>query len=170
MPSVLIAGCGYLGRAIASRLHNAGWTVEGWTRSIESAKEIPHAEYPIRAVNIATGTELSTYNWEFDVIIHSASTRGGDADLYREVYFDGARNLLNHFGHSIVVFVGSTSVYAQTSGEWVTEESAAEPRHSRGKILRQAEQLVLERGGIIARLAGIYGPGRSYLLQRFLTG
>jgi len=36
--------------------------------------------------------------------------------------------------------------------------------------LREAEQIVLERGGIVARLGGIYGPGRSYLLQRFLAG
>jgi nucleoside-diphosphate-sugar epimerase len=30
--------------------------------------------------------------------------------------------------------------------------------------------VVLNRGGIVARLAGIYGPGRSALLNRFLAG
>jgi nucleoside-diphosphate-sugar epimerase len=38
------------------------------------------------------------------------------------------------------------------------------------KILRQTEDFVLTRGGIIVRLAGIYGPGRSALLRKFLGG
>jgi nucleoside-diphosphate-sugar epimerase len=32
------------------------------------------------------------------------------------------------------------------------------------------EKLILEKGGIVARLAGIYGPGRSALLSKFLNG
>src|SRR4029077_18848378 len=57
---------------------------------------------------------------------------------------------------------------AQSNGEWVTEESPAEPNQETGKILREAEQLVLTRDGDVARLGGIYGPGRSFLLKRFL--
>jgi nucleoside-diphosphate-sugar epimerase len=34
-------------------------------------------------------------------------------------------------------------------------------------FLRRTENLVLERGGITLRLAGIYGPGRSFLLRVF---
>jgi nucleoside-diphosphate-sugar epimerase len=32
------------------------------------------------------------------------------------------------------------------------------------------EKLILEKGGIVARLAGIYGPQRSALLSKFLNG
>jgi nucleoside-diphosphate-sugar epimerase len=32
------------------------------------------------------------------------------------------------------------------------------------------EQLILEKGGTVARLAGIYGPRRSALLSKFLNG
>src|SRR5262249_51812838 len=97
-------------------------------------------------------------------------TRGGGADAYRHVYLDGARNLLQRFGGSRILFVSSTSVYAQEAGESVTETSPAEPRHETGKILREAERLVLGSGGIVSRLAGIYGPGRSSLLRKFLSG
>ena len=38
------------------------------------------------------------------------------------------------------------------------------------QILLEAEQLVLEHNGIVARLGGIYGPGRSALLDKFLKG
>jgi nucleoside-diphosphate-sugar epimerase len=61
-------------------------------------------------------------------------------------------------------------VYAQETGDWVTEESLAQPKHETGKILREAETLVLDRSGTVARLAGLYGPGRSALLQRMLRG
>jgi nucleoside-diphosphate-sugar epimerase len=103
-------------------------------------------------------------------VIHCASTRGGDVDSYRRVYFDGARNLLERFGSSRILFTSSTSVYAQTNGERVTEEGLAEPVHETGKILREAEDLVLGNCGIIIRLGGIYGPGRSALLKKFLSG
>jgi SAM-dependent methyltransferase len=34
----------------------------------------------------------------------------------------------------------------------------------------EAEQIALDSGGSIARLSGIYGPGRSVLLKKFLSG
>jgi nucleoside-diphosphate-sugar epimerase len=68
------------------------------------------------------------------------------------------------------LFVSSRRLYAQTGGEWVTEESAAEPKHETGKILREAEQLTIDHDGLVLRLAGIYGPRRSHLLRKFLAG
>jgi nucleoside-diphosphate-sugar epimerase len=52
----------------------------------------------------------------------------------------------------------------------VTEQSAAEPQRETGRVLRETEEFVLGHGGIVARLAGIYGPGRSALLRKFLSG
>jgi nucleoside-diphosphate-sugar epimerase len=52
----------------------------------------------------------------------------------------------------------------------VGESSPAEPRHAKGRILRETENLVLTAGGIVARLGGIHGPRRSFFLSRFLEG
>ena len=52
----------------------------------------------------------------------------------------------------------------------MTEDSPAEPARETGKILRTAEDLVLANRGIVVRLGGIYGPGRSALLKKFLSG
>lgn len=52
----------------------------------------------------------------------------------------------------------------------MTEESPAIPDRETGLILREAEDLTLQNGGCVARLAGIYGPSRSVLLRRFFTG
>ena len=166
MPRLLIAGCGYLGQAAADLLLRDNWEVEGWTKSASKIEK----RYPIIPVDISDAKQVSAQKENFDVVIHCASTRGGDVDLYRHVYLDGIRNLLERFRGSRMIFTSSTSVYAQINGEWVTEESAAEPKTETGKILRESEVLVLSKKGIVMRLGGIYGPGRSALLKKFLSG
>jgi nucleoside-diphosphate-sugar epimerase len=168
MPRVLIAGCGYLGQTVAELFVADGWEVEGWTISAESAQKLSAKAYPVYSVDLSQPDQVRVQKGDFDAVIHCASTRGGDVDFYQCVYFDGARNLLERFGGSRVLFTSSTSVYAQTNGDWVTEESPAEPAQETGKILRKAEDLVLMNRGIVIRLAGIYGPGRSALLRKFL--
>jgi nucleoside-diphosphate-sugar epimerase len=170
MPRVLIAGCGYLGQAVADLFVVEGWEVEGWTRSTESAQSLSTKPYPIRSIDISRPDQVRAQKGDFDAVIHCASTRGGDADSYRCVYLDGAQNLLERFASSRILFTSSTSVYVQKDGEWVTEESAAEPEHETGKILRDTERLILTNDGIVVRLGGIYGPGRSALLRKFLSG
>jgi nucleoside-diphosphate-sugar epimerase len=167
---VLIAGCGYVGETTAELFHGAGWQVEGWTGSDESAEKLAGKPYPVIAVDIGKRDAVAKHEKDFDSIIQCASTRGGDVELYRHVYLEGARNLLERFARSTIIFTSSTSVYAQKDGEWVTEESVADPQHETGKVLRKAEELVLRRGGMVVRLAGIYGPGRSALLTKFLRG
>lgn len=170
MARILIAGCGYVGQATADLFADAGWEVEGWTASAETAEKLSGKSYPVAAIDIGDPDQIARQSKSFDAVIHCASTRGGDVDLYRRVYRQGAANLLGRFTGSTILFTSSTSVYAQKAGEWVTEESAAEPAHETGKILRETEELVLARRGIVARLAGIYGPGRSALLKKFLSG
>ena len=169
MRRILIAGCGYLGRATADLFTSAHWEVEGWVMSIKSARDLSTQAYPVTVVDISNAEQVSSYTGIFDAVIHCASTRGGDPDLYRRVYLSGAGNLLDRFPGSTILFTSSTSVYAQTDGRWVSEGSPAEPRHETGKILRETERLVLRHGGLVARLAGIYGPSRSFLLRKFFS-
>jgi nucleoside-diphosphate-sugar epimerase len=170
MPRILIAGCGYVGQATAKLFCGASWEVEGWTSSLESARELSGEPYAVAAVDIAQRDQVAEHRGNFEGVIHCASSGGGGADAYREIYLQGARNLLENFPDAPVLFASSTSVYAQLDGTWVAEASAAEPIRETGRILRQTEELTLSRGGFVARLAGIYGPGRSFLLQKFLDG
>ncbi|HEX4641376.1 MAG TPA: NAD-dependent epimerase/dehydratase family protein, partial [Chthoniobacterales bacterium] len=166
MPRVLIAGCGYVGVAAADHFHEAGWEVEGWTATAESAAILSNRPYPVRAVDVTSADESGN----FDLVIHCVSSRGGDEDEYRRLYFEGAKNLIRAFPSATLLFTSSTSVYAQSEGSVVDETSLAEPRHEKGRILRETEELVLGAGGIVTRLAGIHGPGRSFFLTRFLEG
>lgn len=170
MARVLIAGCGYVGVATADLFHAAGWEVEGWTHSSISAAQLSAKPYPVRAVDITDRRAVQAAHGKFNTAIHCASSGGGDADNYRQIYFQGAKNLVEILQPDRFIFTSSTSVYAQTKGEWVDEESAAEPRHETGKILREAEDFIQQNRGVVVRLAGIYGPGRSALLRKLLSG
>jgi nucleoside-diphosphate-sugar epimerase len=103
-------------------------------------------------------------------VIHCASSGGGDAEAYRQIYLNGARHLLETFPQAKILFTSSTSVYAQRDGSWVTEESETKPLRETSRILLEVEHLILGKGGTVARLAGIYGQRRSALLSKFLNG
>lgn len=105
-----------------------------------------------------------------DVVIHCASSGRGGEESYRRVYDQGMRNLDAMFPEARILFVSSTSVYGQTDGADVDERSLAAPTRETSRILLGAEQLALRTGGWVARVAGLYGPGRSIYLRKFRAG
>jgi len=170
MPRILIAGCGYVGEATADLFHSAGWKVEGWVHSNESAERLSVKPYSVQVIDVSRHADVGKYAGAFDGVIHCVSSHGGDVEAYRQIYLEGARHLLETFPKAKILFTSSTSVYAQRDGSWVTEESETKPLWESGRILLEVENLILEKGGTVARLAGIYGPGRSALLTKFLNG
>src|SRR5689334_17040558 len=97
MPRILIAGCGYVGEATADLFYSAGWNVEGWVHSKESASRFSVKPYTIRTIDISQRGEVANRAEGFDAVIHCASSRGGDAKAYRQIYLEGARHLLETF-------------------------------------------------------------------------
>jgi nucleoside-diphosphate-sugar epimerase len=123
--------------------------------------------------------DLEAIPGDFDAVVCAVSSSRGGADAYREVYLEGARNLIEWARHRRVgrmVSVSSTSVYSQTDGSWVSEDSPVEPAGETGRLLVATEQVFTEahRAGLVAtqivRVAGIYGPGRGHLFQQVLAG
>ena len=173
MPRALIAGCGFVGLTTARLLCQRGWEVTGCTHSAESAANLAGESFPVVACDISDRTAIESVFSSLpppDAVVHCASSGRGGAEQYRRVYLEGARNLSTAFPAATLLFTSSTSVYAQTDGEWVTEESPADPQRETGHLLRQTEDFVIAQGGIVSRLAGIYGPGRSVLLRKFFDG
>ena len=144
--------------------------MEGWTATVESAAKLADRPYAVRSADVTDRDAVSGFAGEFDVIVHCVSSRGGDEDEYRRLYSRGRANLLNAFPCSTLIFTSSTSVYAQTDESVVDESSPAEPLHAKGKILRETEDQVLRANGIVMRLGGIHGPGRSFFLARLSEG
>lgn len=161
-----------MGLATARVFAHREWEVVGCTHSEDSAAKLAGESFPVVACDISdrASVEARAGLGPFDAVVHCASSGRGGAEEYRRVYLEGARNLATVFAPAPLLFTSSTSVYAQTDGEWVTEESPAEPPRETGRLLRETEDLVLAQNGIVARLAGIYGPGRSVLLRKFFDG
>ena len=108
--------------------HSNGWDVEGWVHSDESAARLSVKPYSIRVIDVSQRCDIAKRAGAFDAVIHCASSGGGDAEAYREIYLNGGRHLLETFPKARVLFTSSTSVYAQRDGSRVTEES--EKNHS----------------------------------------
>jgi nucleoside-diphosphate-sugar epimerase len=168
-PRVFIAGCGFAGQATARWLHARGWEVLGGTHSPESATALAAEPYRVVACDITDRAAVTALP-PVEAVIHCASSGRGGVDEYRTIYLKGARVLAEVLAPRQFIFTSSTSVYVQVGGEVVTEDSAALPERETGRVLREAEEFVLAHGGTVARLAGIYGPGRSVLLQKFFSG
>lgn len=167
MNTVLVAGCGFVGEAAADLFHAAGWQVTGWTATAESAGRLSATKpYPVAAVDI----NAPALAGEWELVVDCVSSGRGGPEAYRRAYLEGARNLRRALRPERFIFTGSTSVYAQTDGSWVTEQSPAQPERETGRILRETEDEVLAGGGVVLRLAGLYGPGRSTLLAKAREG
>ena len=160
MQKLLLIGHGYLGQAITRVFRDHGWDVTAVSLS---------GGNDTLAGDVGNPADVSKLP-EADFIVHCAASGRGGAEAYQHVYVNGCRNLTERFPGVPLLFTSSTSVYAQTDGSVVTEESPAIPERETGRLLLEAENLTLAAGGAVARLAGIYGPGRSVILKKFLTG
>ena len=157
---LLLIGHGYLGVAVARVFRAAGWEVMSFSLSGGEGSS---------ACDVADRRAVEHLP-DADFIIHCAASGRGGAEAYQRVYVDGCRNLTEKFPGVPFLFTSSTSVYSQTDGSVVNEESPAEPDRETGLLLLEAERITLDADGIVARLAGIYGPGRSVILRKFLSG
>ncbi len=173
--SVLVVGAGYLGGEIINRLLASGEQVFSWVRSEASVGRLLSAGVFAEACEISSREVVVIAKQRLPeppgVIICCVTTpHGAGEDAYVATYLQGARNLTAHFPGARVVFISSTSVYGQTNGETVDETSPTQPVAATSRVLLEAEHVVLEAGGTVARLAGLYGPNRSVLLCKFLEG
>ncbi len=169
LPSTLIAGHGYVGSVLAQALHEEETPVTALNRRSPAGE----AGYPVLSADISDAESVAGIAKELnpapEAIIHcAASGRGGGVEAYRAVYVEGMKNLKAAFPGVPILFTSSTGVYGQDDGSTVTEESETAPTRETGQLLLEAESIALETGGLVLRLAGIYGPDRSIYLQRIL--
>lgn len=171
MARILIAGCGYVGTALAERLADEGHEVFALRRSVESPSS---GIRWIRADLIEVDT-LRGLPGRLDRVCYLASAGATDDRAYRSAYVDGLRYLLAALDGQPIerfLYASSTGVYAQTEGQRVDEESPTEPSHFSGRRLLEGERLLHQAPfpSTVVRFAGIYGPGRSRLVDGVRRG
>ena len=169
MKRLLIAGCGDLGSRLAPRVIANGWHVTGLRRNPAG---LPDGIAAV-AADLNDPASLDAVAGHWDAIVYQATPDQRDPEGYRRAYVAGLANLAEHVDCDRLVFVSSTAVYGQDSGEWVDEDSATEPAAFNGEILLEAEHSARAwpaAAATVVRFSGIYGPGREYLIRMLREG
>jgi nucleoside-diphosphate-sugar epimerase len=176
---VLIVGCGYIGLPLGAELARQGHEVFGVRRTAGATAELPAAGITPVVADITRPETLPPLTTAFDWVVNTTSSSHGDAGDYRRVYFDGNRNLIEWLAAAPpkkFAYTSSTGVYGQDDGSLVKESSPTDPATDTGRILVEAENLLLASAqekkfpAVILRVAGIYGPERGHLFRQLLRG
>ena len=170
-PRILVAGCGKLGGAIASRL-NTSATVFGLRRNPD---RVPQGIQGIGADLTRPETLSGQLPQGLDIIIYCLTPSSYDLQGYRDAYVTGLTNLLHALGDQSLkrlFFVSSSSVYSQDDDTWVDESSPTNPARFSGEQVLAGEQTALDSGhpATIIRFSGIYGPSRRRFLEEVQEG
>jgi nucleoside-diphosphate-sugar epimerase len=160
----LVIGCGYLGRRVAARWLAQGHTVFGMTRDKE-AELATHGIQPIRGDVRETLDTLQLPPTR--TVLHSVAPGRQVGQTAEAIWIEGLGNLVfamrDWTTRPQLLFISSTSVYGQTDGELVDEDSPTDPREPAGRVLLEAEHRLRTAwlpDAIVLRFAGIYGPRR----------
>lgn len=112
---------------------------------------------------------LITNSTTLDGIVYCVSAGGSAVEQYRHAYHAGLENLLTAAPPSArVIFVSSTGVIPVDDGQWVDEtyEIAPELLAAKYRAIYDGERMAMSRPDtVVARLSGIYGPGRTRLVR-----
>jgi nucleoside-diphosphate-sugar epimerase len=178
--TVLLAGCGDLGTEAGLRFAAAGHRVVGWRRSPE---KLP-AAIEGAAADLSSGT-LPPIPAGTTAVVVAIAADAPTEEAYRAAYVDGLANVLdavvgagqrNGAAPLRVLFISSTAVYGDAGGDWIDEGTTPAPGGFSGRIIREAEELLYSRlrgtgiTPVVLRLGGIYGPGRTRLIDQVRGG
>jgi nucleoside-diphosphate-sugar epimerase len=168
---VLLVGCGDIGTGLGERLLARGAEVWGLKRLPD---DLPAGFHRV-AGDFTDPASLEDLQGEAfdDVVVTLTPAEHSDA-AYETAYVGGLRNVLAALDPApgFVVFVSSTSVYHQDDHGWVDETSPTEPATFSGQRTLEAEAVLRACGlpHVIVRFSGIYGPGRTYLIDQVKAG
>ena len=176
---VLIAGCGDLGLRVAKLLalessSNCSWGLRRQP-NLESTNDIQGFTW--FAADLTQPDTLRDLPEDITQVLYTAAPNARTEADYRAVYREGLERLLQAVASPAlqrVLFVSSTAVYGDHDAQWIDEDTPTAPKSFNGQVLLETEQWLQSQSAqfetLSLRLSGIYGPGRSYLLDRLRAG
>jgi nucleoside-diphosphate-sugar epimerase len=171
MANVLIAGCGYVGTALAHSLlpEHRVWGIRRQVDRLPSGVEQ-------LALDLSAPFALPQ-GVAFDWVFYTAAAAEFTPAAFQAAYVDGPRHLVQALlvadqRPTRVFYTSSTGVYGQREGERVDDTTPAEPGDSTGRAVLQGEQTFQASGlpSTAVRFSGIYGPGRASLVHDLAAG
>lgn len=176
MKTVAFLGYGDIAERTSLLLQFAGITeMRGMCRKPEYKNNPAHVELIAGDASNATDIERLIDD-SVDVIVITLTPNRNKEDSYFSGYVLPCRLLQHQLQsqglHPRILYVSSTGVYDQREGEWIDEETPAEPSDHYGKMLLQAEQVISSAAEHVSvlRCSGIYGPNRTRLAEMLISG
>ncbi|MCF6345673.1 MAG: NAD-dependent epimerase/dehydratase family protein [Thiomicrorhabdus sp.] len=169
MANVLIAGCGDIGCLLGTQLSQQGHQVFGLRRNVDA---LPDCIQPIEE-NLTTPIDNLPPN--IDYVFYMASAGKYKDSAYYQAYVLGLKNLIEALKEHPVkklFFISSSSVFGQSEGEKVDESSPTDDSIFSTKRLLEGEEVALNSNlnATVVRFGGIYGPGRTHLIDLIQEG
>ena len=169
-PSILLVG-GELCQRVAATLHASGWQVWHLRRRPSAAPGVLSIQGDLSAPHTLCGVLPQVGH-----ILFAPSPDQRTAACYQATYPAGLQNLLAALpcrqDLQRVLLVGSTVVWPEagieSAASWVDERTPTLANEFRSHALLMAEawlQQHLPQQAVTLRLGGIYGPGRTRLLD-----
>lgn len=173
MPSssrFLVAGAGDVGLTLATVLSEAGLEVATLNRS---GRSVEGATALVADLRDLTSLKSAIGEQEFDVLVITTAPARRSDGAYRAAYVDGPANLLATLSQhpARAVLTSTTGVYGDDDGRWITASTPPNPTRSTAEIVLDGEQRLAGKvPTTVVRAAGIYGPGRTHLIDRVRDG
>ncbi|MFI7482513.1 SDR family oxidoreductase [Kocuria sp. M1R5S2] len=169
--SAVIAGCGDLGTEIGLRLAGLGHEVVGLRRRAELVPP------PLTGVSVDLSTEVPELPGDVDLLVVATAADERTPEAYEAAYVDSLRHVFDgvRAAGSLprrALLISSTAVCGSGDGEVVTEDTPPDPVTPTARVLLEAEDLFHEQFpyGTVLRLSGLYGPGRTRLIDKVRSG
>ncbi|MCS7168578.1 MAG: NAD-dependent epimerase/dehydratase family protein [Gemmatales bacterium] len=176
--SLLIVGCGYLGKYIL-RLTQCRRQVFATYRNPEQGQLLHQLGAQIIPCEVTRAVEVAQLP-AADVLIYSVNLSAPADVPGSSAWWTGLQHILHHWrkkpGHwRRIILVSSTSVYGQKDESWVTESDATKPDTAAGQLCLEGERLARQATDwagevVVVRLSGIYGPGRIVYARHLREG
>ncbi len=173
---LVVLGAGYVGSEVARVGLARGLAVTALTRNPDKAAALADAGITTVVADLSSSTWHDRVPADAEFVVNCVSSGGGGPQGYSRSYVEGMKSILNWARRAsqvgTLVYTSSTSVYPQDGGVRVTEMDSTEEAMGTARVLLEAEALARSWPGraFVLRLAGIYGPGRHYLLNQLREG
>lgn len=169
MKKLFIVGCGYTGRRIAEIATTKGYQVTALVRSASKIKELAEVGINTIVQNLDEPFGQILPDIAGGTVLYSVPPPGGGFEDSRAKNFCTILSAAS--APTKIIYMSATSVYSETAGGVVNENSPTEPHSAMGKRRINAESLFQAYGNscgvavVILRISGIYGTGRLPLMQ-----
>lgn len=180
MKTLITGATGFLGGALAHRLHNMGWDVTALGRNPVKLKELEAAGMKPLRVDISQKDEVTASFSDFELVFHCAAfpSPWGSFERFHQVNVSGTRNVVQACLENNVkrlVYVSTPSIYFDHSSRINVRETDPLPdpisHYAATKLLAEQE---IDKGFanglacVSIRPRALFGEGDTVIFPRLI--